>query len=228
MTPTAPGRHCSACQLTVVDFSRMSDAEVVAFLARAPATTCGRFAGPQLDRQLFGAAPPPPRWRTWLTAATALLASLLTTVAARAQVPAAVPGAQPQPNRPTATPPPTSSITLRGRVFDQVTQEPVPFAALSLNGLGINTLSKEDGSFELVVPAAQLAAHPTDTLVVQLLGFHRHASFLDLRSAAAGNLLIDRQIGLSRQDLFITGIIVVTPSPDRSAGSKHKLRNRRR
>ena len=30
MTPAAQGRHCAACAKTVVDFSRMTDAQVVA------------------------------------------------------------------------------------------------------------------------------------------------------------------------------------------------------
>ena len=33
MTPTAQGRHCAVCATEVVDFTRMSEAEVLAFLA---------------------------------------------------------------------------------------------------------------------------------------------------------------------------------------------------
>ena len=32
MAPTDVGRHCASCQTQVVDFTRMSDGEVVAFL----------------------------------------------------------------------------------------------------------------------------------------------------------------------------------------------------
>ncbi|MEJ7662873.1 MAG: hypothetical protein WKG07_26620 [Hymenobacter sp.] len=57
MTPTATGRHCAACAKTVVDFSRMSDGEILAFLARhasahSPGKLCGRVAAPQLGRPL--------------------------------------------------------------------------------------------------------------------------------------------------------------------------------
>ena len=76
MTPTATGRHCTTCQHPVVDFTQQSDAEILAYLARAAgARTCGRFAAGQLERPLQRAAPAAPtRWRAWLAAAGAVWA----------------------------------------------------------------------------------------------------------------------------------------------------------
>ncbi|MBF9222875.1 carboxypeptidase-like regulatory domain-containing protein [Hymenobacter ruricola] len=77
MTPTATGRHCAACQKTVVDFTRKTDAEILAFLAGAASgRTCGRFAAGQLARPLQRAvsAAPTARWRAWLVAAVAVWA----------------------------------------------------------------------------------------------------------------------------------------------------------
>lgn len=71
MTPATAGRHCAACAQVVVDFTRMSDRKLVAFLARHPGTTCGRFRQHQLARPL-----PPPQltgWARWLAATAALL-----------------------------------------------------------------------------------------------------------------------------------------------------------
>ena len=57
MTPTERGRHCAACAKTVVDFTRMTDAEVVRYLRHAGGqSVCGRARPAQLDRAL---APPP-------------------------------------------------------------------------------------------------------------------------------------------------------------------------
>ena len=79
MSPTAAGRHCGACQKTVVDFTLKSDAEILAYLTRAAGgRTCGRFAAGQLERPLQRAAPAVPtaaRWRTWLAAAVAVWAA---------------------------------------------------------------------------------------------------------------------------------------------------------
>ncbi len=77
MSPTAAGRHCAACAKTVVDFTLATDAEILAYLARAAGgRTCGRFAAGQLERPLQRAAPAAPtaRWRAWLAAAVALWA----------------------------------------------------------------------------------------------------------------------------------------------------------
>ena len=75
MTPTAAGRHCAACEKTVVDFTLKTDAEILAFLAGAVSgRTCGRFAAGQLERPLQRAAlaAPTGRWRAWLAAAVAV------------------------------------------------------------------------------------------------------------------------------------------------------------
>jgi hypothetical protein len=75
MTPASTGRHCAACQQTVVDFTRHTDAEILAYLAGAVGTrTCGRFAAGQLERPLQRAAPAAPtaRWRSFLAAALAV------------------------------------------------------------------------------------------------------------------------------------------------------------
>lgn len=50
LTAPSTGWHCASCQTSVVDFSRLSDAEVVAFLQRHPSSS-GRFAEDQLDRR---------------------------------------------------------------------------------------------------------------------------------------------------------------------------------
>jgi len=73
MTPATAGRHCANCQETVVDFTRMTDAEVVAFLRRYPSVSCGRFQQGQTNRQLLSAAEPMTGWRRWLGATVALL-----------------------------------------------------------------------------------------------------------------------------------------------------------
>lgn len=72
MLPAAKGRHCLSCQKTVVDFTNMTDGDILLHLKkaathRAGAELCGRFMPDQLNRQLV---PPPPlragfHWRGW-------------------------------------------------------------------------------------------------------------------------------------------------------------------
>lgn len=51
MTPTEKGRFCSNCQKVVVDFTQMSDQEVVKFLT-SEKKVCGQFRSSQLNRSI--------------------------------------------------------------------------------------------------------------------------------------------------------------------------------
>ncbi len=50
MTPNEQGRHCGSCQKTVVDFTLMSDQEILHYISRASSSVCGRFYNHQLDK----------------------------------------------------------------------------------------------------------------------------------------------------------------------------------
>ncbi|MBC6608354.1 hypothetical protein H8B13_16125 [Hymenobacter sp. BT188] len=63
MTTAAQGRHCAACDKVVVDFTRMTDTEVVLWLQQEQSgRTCGRFATLQLNRPLLTPTAPLSRW----------------------------------------------------------------------------------------------------------------------------------------------------------------------
>src|SRR5690606_5620792 len=47
-TKTPQGGFCSSCQKTVIDFTTMTDDEILAFFKTKPAHTCGRFRPNQL------------------------------------------------------------------------------------------------------------------------------------------------------------------------------------
>lgn len=58
MTPADQGRHCAACQNVVVDFSRMTDGELVSWMQnRAGQEICGQLETGQLGRELVPALP---------------------------------------------------------------------------------------------------------------------------------------------------------------------------
>ena len=50
MTPNEQGRHCMSCQKTVVDFTLMSDQEILNYISRASSSVCGRFNNDQLNK----------------------------------------------------------------------------------------------------------------------------------------------------------------------------------
>jgi hypothetical protein len=178
MTPTATGRHCAACANTVIDFTQLSDAEILEQLAR-PGNTCGRFRAGQLGRPLQPVALAPARgWRGWLAAGVAVWGLReVGSTSARAQAPIE--------QHPAQAPLPeelqirrrddyegirAAAVVLRGVVVDSATQEGLPGVSVILHGTTQGTASRADGTFELEIPPA-LAAHPNALVDFKYLGY---------------------------------------------------------
>ena len=53
MTPTQQGKFCSSCAKQVIDFSLMSDQQILNFLSHQSGKLCGRFDAEQLQRPLI-------------------------------------------------------------------------------------------------------------------------------------------------------------------------------
>ncbi len=78
MTATQSGKFCASCQKTVIDFSRMSDTEIIHYFSDFKGETCGRLTEKQLNSVIAEPLVLKPNYR-W---AWALPALLLPTVAA--------------------------------------------------------------------------------------------------------------------------------------------------
>jgi hypothetical protein len=52
MQPAEKGRYCSSCEKVVVDFTRMTDGELLRYMQSATASVCGRMTESQLSRAM--------------------------------------------------------------------------------------------------------------------------------------------------------------------------------
>ena len=52
MSPVDKGRFCMSCQKKVIDFTGMNDEQLIAYLKKPAASTCGRFDERQLNRDI--------------------------------------------------------------------------------------------------------------------------------------------------------------------------------
>ena len=52
MTPNEKGKHCLVCQKTVVDFTSMTDAQIIDYFQNYKGSTCGRFYESQVERPI--------------------------------------------------------------------------------------------------------------------------------------------------------------------------------
>jgi hypothetical protein len=78
MTPNQSGKFCASCQKTVVDFSRMSDAEIFNYFDNYKGATCGNFSEKQLNTPIAEPLIMKPQNR-WAWALSALLLPTLAT-----------------------------------------------------------------------------------------------------------------------------------------------------
>lgn len=62
MAPTAQGRHCKICCKQVVDFTVMSDEQIIHYLTKASGETCGRVRKDQLEKPLHTSYYKPWKW----------------------------------------------------------------------------------------------------------------------------------------------------------------------
>lgn len=58
MTPVQQGRFCQSCSKQVVDFSTMTDKQILDVMSKAAGKTCGRFSTDQLERPVVKEIPP--------------------------------------------------------------------------------------------------------------------------------------------------------------------------
>ncbi|MBF9222874.1 carboxypeptidase regulatory-like domain-containing protein [Hymenobacter ruricola] len=164
MTPTAQGRHCAACATEVVDFTRLSEAEILAFLSapRGCAPVCIVAHTSQV-----AAAPGASgsRWRRWLVAGLALLGwhPLAASAADTPQVPPAPPALA------AADPAAHKQLIIRGQVTDGENGRPVRGMFLFINDTQYGATTDEAGRFELVL-GAQWPPVQAGTLTLRVQG----------------------------------------------------------
>ncbi|SNR73705.1 carboxypeptidase-like regulatory domain-containing protein [Hymenobacter mucosus] len=162
MTPTAQGRHCAACTKVVIDFTSMSDAEIVAYLGRSAGASCGRFHSSQLNRALTAPLPEPcaAGRKRWLALVAFLGIGTLATPVVQAQLPQPVLTEHPYPvtmglvaTRPTTGPGVPPAPVVRGVVLEAVGRVPLPGVIVTIAETTVGVSTNDDGTFELVLPA---------------------------------------------------------------------------
>ena len=144
MTPTTDGRHCAACATEVVDFTRLSDAEILAYLARQGGRpVCALTNATQL------VPAPTTRWRRWVLAGLALLGwQPITSCASK---PPQLPPTQATTATTDPAAAPSQQIIVRGRVLDGASSTAVAGVRVLINNTQFGTTTNEKGEFELVM-----------------------------------------------------------------------------
>lgn len=157
MLPAEQGRFCQSCNKQVIDFTQMSDNEILQLLSKPSAGTCGRFTQNQLDKPLT--TPPiiqplKPSLRLFLTAFVAVFL-LVNEGTAQAPMIKGKVAVHSQPKTPrligdtVLSPIPTTQIS--GTVQD-TSGQPIAGASIFIKGTKTGTATDENGYFTIRIP----------------------------------------------------------------------------
>jgi hypothetical protein len=155
MTPQAQGRFCGSCEKVVVDFSVMTDKEVLDYFSKASQHVCGRFSNDQLNKELT--ISPSKKRVTWAYVWNVLVASLLMTKTYAQGKP------QLKKLHRTITQEermhsgfvrvdPVEAVipvTIKGMVLDAQHNQPVPGVSINIKGTENGTMADSTGKFLL-------------------------------------------------------------------------------
>ena len=168
MTAAEKGRHCASCDKTVIDFSVMTDRQIIEFLDKqSKGSTCGRLKSSQVNRELIHSAarPGPSKSAIYMM----LFGGLLASGAAQGQAcpPPPLMGDTILVERPMilgriAAPVIDDkaelgevvieeTITISGSVKDEY-GEPILYGNVHVQGTQIGTTTDIDGNYSLEVP----------------------------------------------------------------------------
>lgn len=161
------GRFCGSCQKLVIDFSQMSDTEIINYFKEYKGqNTCGHFKKSQVDRKLK--EPETPHRRLFLKElAAACFAFFLASTDAKAQGEIII-NRQHQ-NSQTSNEEQKTEIAINGKIVNG--NEVLSNASISIKGTEHKTNSLENGLFSIHIPNEIAQNQEFATLVIEYEGW---------------------------------------------------------
>jgi len=184
MEDRSNGRHCLHCSKTVIDFTSMSNDEIIGYLTTTN-NVCGRFVPIQLDDVNHQVSkedmPEAITWKSWLLAAGIFAATLFTKLSAQTSTPVSAPTEQNaigilDKKMPMMGKVSVSNIAktriIKGQILDE-NNLPLPGAAVSVCQGNSGTMTNANGEFELAIPLS------STKLLVRFIGYNSKELVID-------------------------------------------------
>jgi hypothetical protein len=182
MTPQEQGRFCGSCQKIVVDFSVMTDKEILDYFSKTSQQVCGRFSNDQLNTELKATEKKKRFSLAYIW--NVILAALLITEA-NAQV-------KPKPKKPVKVnvyeqrtmgiiihmdDNPVQAVIpviMSGTIVDAQSNQPVVYASISIKGTSSGTRADTSGIFRFKV-------EKKDSLIIEIsaIGYETQTRVID-------------------------------------------------
>ncbi len=173
MNPQEKGRFCGSCQKVVIDFTTMSDSEIVNHFKNYKGNTCGRFYETQLNTNLVSLKPQKYFFWSKLIAASFTLfffsqqsysqnANLKTEV---------IESNQSDKNEDNLNETSTNDyFKIKGKIIDS-SKNSISDALVSINGTSHSILTDTNGNFEFSIAKTEIQNQDSTVLQVQKFGY---------------------------------------------------------
>lgn len=150
--PVEGGRHCGSCQKVVIDFTSMTEEQIITYFKSFPKNTCGRFRSDQLHS--YNSTSPSPQ-RKW--AFGALITAFVTFLNsepswARSSEPVVKLEQRELSFRKNQSRSSTDSLIVRGKVISSTDQSALPGIHVIWKGSEAGTVTNENGEFTFPHP----------------------------------------------------------------------------
>jgi hypothetical protein len=212
-TPTQNGGYCSSCFKTVVDFTKMSDDEIIDFFKHNPKHTCGRFHFGQLKS--YGRVEP----AKINSGMTLLKAGLMSVLFAIITKPASAQNTEPKSKTETTQHPEKKSEQpdsnnlyqhVTGVVTSSEDGSALPGVSVVLMGSTSGTVSDIDGKFDF-----PMALKEGDVLTFSFIGLVTRQITITKKMAANFNIPLSMSLCM---DMELTGEVEVSGLYERDKG----------
>jgi hypothetical protein len=187
MQPNDSGRFCNACEKTVIDFTKMSDEDFVAYFQHIKPFSCGRFSERQLDIQIpKKSSPLLPFWKmNKYVAASMIAAAGLSGKVFGQKVETAQIEMNSNNSEKNTTGEKNTLTIFRGRVLDKNDIE-IPYALIVIQNTNIQLNCDENGMFELKIPQDLIKNDQCINLLVGAMGYESEIVSINLNYHPSG------------------------------------------
>lgn len=155
MTPTQEGKFCQSCSKNVIDFTNLSDQEILKIISNSSGRLCGRLTKDQLSRNISHKKEiSAPGIFSKIAASMLLIGLSKSTNAAyeRKAVAIEFPKISQENQIDQQQTIVDSAFVFKGKVLDSLTKEEIPGVIVRLKGSSIDATTGINGDFELRIP----------------------------------------------------------------------------
>ncbi|THU40642.1 T9SS type A sorting domain-containing protein [Niastella caeni] len=212
MTPKEQGRFCGSCQKTVIDFSIMSDKEMLDHISKAAGQhVCGRFSNDQLNTDIT--VTENKRRFSWAYIWNLLLATFLFTDSFAQGKPVIkkkpvvqMPDCSPRMGAiAVVVPDPLPPKQIDGLVLDSNSNQPIDGASVWIKGTTKGVITDSTGKFMLLIDETKKSV----TLEISVIGYETKTLVVDSKTNWQ-----NIKVMMAEKEMFMGLIVVAEKVPD--------------